>query len=58
MPEAINSFHIVLTLIAVGILIGLGWQLIAMAITWPVSRVGGLAALVGVLVVVLAWVIK
>lgn len=60
MPEAINSAHIIVTLIATGVLVGLGVALIWEAFKWPWkdSRVGGLAALICVLVVILAWVIK
>ena len=57
MPEAINSIQTVLTLIATGILIGLGWHLAGLAIDWPASRVAGAAALICVLIVIIAWLV-
>jgi hypothetical protein len=57
MPPAINTVHIVVTLIAFGILVGLGWALAHLAIVWPSSRIAGGAALICLLIVILAWVI-
>lgn len=59
MPGAITSAHVVFTLIAIGILIGLGWGLVQIALKWPWSdsRVGGAAALICVLLVVIAWLV-
>ncbi len=60
MPVAIDSFHVILTLIATGICVGLGLCLIWEAFKWPWkdSRVGGAAAVICILVVILAWVSK
>ena len=57
MPEAINSAHIVFTLIATGILFGLGFALIDMAVNWPATRIAGYAAIVCALLVVIAWLV-
>ena len=57
MPGAINTLHILLTLIAFGILIGLGWALVHMAVQWPGSQLSWAAAIICVLLVVLAWVV-
>jgi hypothetical protein len=57
MPETIRSLHIIFTLIAVGILVGGGWGLVQMAIQWPISRIGGAAAVICVLLLIIAWLV-
>lgn len=59
MPESIKSAHIIFTLIAVGILVGLGWELVKIALTWPWtdSRVGGAAVVICLLLLVIAWLV-
>jgi len=59
MPETIRSVHTLFTLIAVGILVGLGWGLVSTALTWPWSdsRVGGAAVVICVLLVLVAWLV-
>jgi hypothetical protein len=57
MPPAVNTIHIVLTLIAYGILIGLGWALAQLAVAWPASRVSGAYALICLLLLILAWIV-
>jgi len=59
MPETIKSAHIILTLIADGILFGLGLGLIwqALQYPWKDSRVGGLAIVVCALLVLVAWLV-
>lgn len=59
MPESIQSAHTIFTLIAVGILVGLGAGLVLAALKWPWtdSRVGGGAAIICVLLVVIAWLV-
>ena len=53
----IHSFHALFTLIAVGILFGLGFGLVQMAVAWPASRVAGGAALICALWVLIAWLV-
>jgi hypothetical protein len=55
MDVAIKSVHVLFTLIAVGILFGLGFALVQMAVAWPASRVAGGAAIVCALLVLIAW---
>lgn len=57
MPATINTPHIFFTLIAIGILIGIGWALAHMAVAWPAGRISGAAALICLLIIILAWVI-
>jgi len=57
MPETIHSFHAIFTLIAVGILFGLGFALVHMAVSWPASRIAGGAAVVCLLLLMIAWLI-
>ena len=57
MPDTIHSAHIMFTLIATGILIGLGWALIHMAVAWPASRVAGGAAIICLLLLIIAYLI-
>jgi len=57
MPETIKTAHTLLTLIAAGILFGLGFHLIGIAITWPASRVAAGAAVICVLLLALAWLV-
>jgi len=57
MPEAIKSVHVIFTLISIGILVGLGWSLIQMAVAWPFNRIGGGAAIICALIVLVAWLI-
>ncbi|HWP88004.1 MAG TPA: hypothetical protein VNM70_09005 [Burkholderiales bacterium] len=57
MPTDINTLHIVLTLIAFGILVGAGWNLAAIALVWPGSQITWAVAALCVLIVVLAWAI-
>lgn len=57
MPESIGSWHTIFTLIAIGILIGLGWTLIRMAVAWPAGRVSGAAAVICILLLVIAWLV-
>jgi hypothetical protein len=53
----IHSAHAIFTLIAVGILFGLGFALAHMAVAWPASRVAVGAAIICVLVLVIAWLV-
>ena len=57
MPAAINTLHILLTVLAFGILFGLGWALAQLAIVWPASRICGAYALICVLILTLAWTV-
>lgn len=57
MPATINSLHAALTLIAAGILFGLGFHLIALAIQWPAGRVAAGAGVICVLLLALAWLV-
>ena len=57
MPTTINTLHIALTLIASGILFGLGFHLIALAVQWPTGRAAGGAAVVCLLLLLLAWMV-
>ena len=57
MPPAINTLHILLTLIAFGILVGAGWALVQLAIQWPGARVSWAAAIICVLLLALAWLV-
>lgn len=57
--DTIHSAHAIFTLIAIGILFGLGiglvWQ--ALQYPWKDTRVGGAAIVVCVLLVVIAWLV-
>lgn len=59
MPETIHSAHAIFTLIAVGILFGLGlglaWQ--ALQYPWKDSRIGGGAVVVCALLVLISWLV-
>lgn len=57
MPTEINTVHTILTLITLGILIGAGWQCVALAFTVP-SQKGVIAALLCLALVALAWVVR
>lgn len=57
MFEPIKSIQIIMTLIATGILVGLGWALVQKAIEWPVDRVAGAAAIICILLVIIAWLV-
>jgi len=57
MPETIKTIQAVVTLIAAGILFGLGWALAQRAINWPLDRIAGGAALACLLIVVIAWLV-
>jgi hypothetical protein len=59
MPETIHSAHAVFTLIASGILFGLGLGLIwqALQYPWKDSRVGGGAIIICILLVLVAWLV-
>lgn len=57
MPGSINSLHIVLTLIAFGILVGLGWALAHIAVAWPGNRQSAAAAVICLLLLALAWLV-
>lgn len=59
MPESIKSAHIIFTLIAIGILVGLGWELVKAALSWPWSdsRVGGAATVICLLLLLVAWLV-
>ena len=58
MPPAINTIHILFTLIAFGILVGVGWALAHTAVQWPAGVVSGAAAVICVLVLLIAWLVK
>lgn len=57
MPESIHSAHTIFTVIAIGILFGLGFALAHMAIAWPTSRVAGAAAVICALLLIIAWLV-
>lgn len=57
MPDTLNSAHAIVTLIAAGILFGLGWQLIVKAIVWPFGHVAAGAAVICALILVIAWLV-
>jgi len=57
MPESIRSAHTIFTLIAIGILVGLGWALVHMAVHWPAGRVAAGAGIICALLLVIAWVV-
>jgi hypothetical protein len=54
MPAAINTLHIVLTVLAFGILFGVGWALAHMAVAWPGNRISAAAAIIAL---ALAWIV-
>ena len=58
MPPAINTIHILFTVIATGILFGLGVFLAQKVVAWPASVVSGAAAVICVLVLLIAWLVK
>lgn len=53
----IHSAHAIFTLIAVGILVGLGWALVHMAVAWPAGRVAGAAAIICALLLLVAYIV-
>ena len=57
MPTTINTFHIIFTLLATGLLFGLGFSLAQMIVSWPAGRVAAGAAIIGVLILIIAWFI-
>jgi len=57
MPESIASVHTVFTLIAVGLLFGLGFSLAQQIVSWPAGRVAAGAAVVGLLILLVAYLI-
>jgi hypothetical protein len=57
MPPAINTLHLVLTVLAFGILFGVGWALAQLAVAWPGSRVSGAATVIALLLLALAWIV-
>jgi hypothetical protein len=57
MPPAVNTLHIILTLLAYGILVGIGWALALMAIAWPASRIASAAGVICLLILILAWLV-
>jgi hypothetical protein len=57
MPESIHSAHAIFTLIAVGILFGLGFALVQRAVAWPADRIVAGAAIICVLLLVIAWLV-
>jgi hypothetical protein len=57
MPETIKTAHTLFTLIAAGVLFGLGFSLARLVVGWPAGRVAAGAAIACVLVVLLAWLI-
>lgn len=57
MPPAINTLHNLLLLIAYGILIGIGWSLAVMAVSWPASRVAAASGVICLLILILAWLV-
>ena len=57
MPTAINTIHIIFTLIVEGLLLGLGFSLAQLIVSWPASRVAGGAAVVGALLLLIAWLV-
>jgi hypothetical protein len=57
MPAAINTLHIVLTVLAFGILFGVGWALAHMAVAWPGNRISAAAAIIALLLLALAWIV-
>jgi hypothetical protein len=57
MPDTIRRAHAVFTLIAIGILVGLGWALVHMAVQWPAGRIAGAAAVICLLLLIIAWLV-
>lgn len=57
MPPAINTFHILITLIAFGILVGAGWALAHAAIVWPGSQWTWAAGVICILILIIAWLV-
>jgi hypothetical protein len=57
MPPAINTLHIIFTLLATGLLFGLGFALAQLIVSWPASRISGGAVLLGIMILILAWLI-
>jgi hypothetical protein len=57
MPATINTFHIIFTLLATGLLFGLGFSLAQIIVSWPAGRVAAGAALIGALILLVAWLV-
>lgn len=57
MPDSIRSLHVIFTLVSIGVLVGLGWALAHIVITWPAGRVAQVAAIVCLLIIVIAWIV-
>lgn len=55
--ESIKSAHAIFTLIAIGILFGLGFALVHLAVTWPAGRVAAGAAIICCLLLLVAWLV-
>lgn len=57
MPATINTVHIIFTILATGLLFGIGFSLAQLIVSWPAGRVAAGAALIGVLILIVAWLV-
>jgi len=57
MPATINTVHIIFTILATGLLFGIGFSIAQLIVSWPAGRVAGGAALLGILILIIAWLV-
>lgn len=57
MPAAINTIHIIFTVLAFGLLFGLGFAVAQKLVAWPADRVSGGALLVAIMILLIAWLV-
>ena len=57
MPTSLHTIPAIVTVIALGVLFGLGFSLAQLAIGWPTSRVAVGAAFICLLIVIIAYLV-
>lgn len=57
MPNSLHTIPAIVTVIALGVLFGLGFSLAQLAIGWPTSRVAVGAAFICLLIVIIAYLV-
>jgi len=57
MPAAINTLHILFTVLAFGVLFGAAFALANAAVTYPGSQWTWAAGVICVLILIIAWVV-